>query len=216
MVHAEVALSHALESVGVAPVGTGDACERGAEGFVTTERARAIAEGAVLSGNLAIPFVKLLTDHVRGSAGDAADFIHFGATSQDLLDTALVLRLREFLDLTRSQIQRACDLLVKTIERHRTTILPGRTWMQQGPPVTFGLKAAQWLSVMLRHRERLTAVRYRVCVLQFGGAVGTLASLGEQGPAVTAALRDAFRFVCPTLRGIVNAILLPSWAPCLL
>lgn len=197
MVKVEIALAHALETAGVAPHGTGIACEQAAQHFVASGNAHTIAQAAVLSGNLAIPFVKLLTDHVRTRAGDAADFIHYGATSQDLLDTALVLRLQDFLALTTTQIQRACDLLVHIIHQHRTTLLPGRTWLQQGPPITFSLKAAQWLSALLRHQQRLTAAHDRVCVLQFGGAVGTLASLGEHGAAVITALAQRLSLRVP-------------------
>jgi 3-carboxy-cis,cis-muconate cycloisomerase len=185
MVAFELALAHAVESAGIAPAGTGESCARGAEGFPTPEQANAIAEGAVKSGNLAIPFVKLLTEAVRSNAGNAADFIHYGATSQDLLDTALVLGLRDFSDLAREKLERICAALVALTGQHRVTLMPGRTWLQQGPPVTFGLKTAQWLSAILRHLERLEAARDRCCVLQFGGAVGTLASLGHNGQAVT-------------------------------
>ncbi len=197
MVKFEVALAHALEAAGVAPAGTGDSCENGAEGFPTTEQAQIIAQGAALSGNLAIPFVKLLTDWVRARAGDAADFIHFGATSQDLLDTALVLRLRDFLNLAESQLRATCDALVRYTRQHRSTLLPGRTWLQQGPPITFGLKTAQWLSSMLRHLDRLAAIRDRLLMLQFGGAVGTLASLGADGPAVTQELAQRLSLEVP-------------------
>ena len=197
MVRFEVALAYALESSGIAPAGTGDACARGGTGFPSQEHAAAIAQGAVQSGNLAIPFVKLLTDLVRIHSGDAADFVHFGATSQDLLDTALVLGLRKFITLTSEQIQDICMILIAHIHQYRATLLAGRTWLQQGPPTTFGLKAAQWLSAMLRHLDRLAAAHERVCVLQFGGAVGTLASLGTRGPAVTQALAQRLNLPTP-------------------
>ena len=185
MVRFEIALTHALEEAGIAPIGTGDACANGAEGFPTEQHAEAIAQAAGKSGNIAIPFVKILSDWVRARAGDAADFIHYGATSQDVLDTALVLQLSECCTVTSAQMRRVCRALIALAASHRDTLLPGRTWLQQGPPVTFALKAAQWLSAMLRHLDRLAVARDRVCVLQFGGAVGTLASLGTHGPDVT-------------------------------
>jgi 3-carboxy-cis,cis-muconate cycloisomerase len=114
-----------------------------------------------------------------------------------VLDTALVLALRDFLRLTTGQLQGLCVTLTKHAREHRTTLLPGRTWLQQGPPVTFGLKAAQWLSALLRDLDRLAAVRDRLCVLQFGGAVGTLASLGEQGEIVTRELARRLDLTVP-------------------
>ena len=201
MVRFEVALAYALADAGVAPAGTGEACEAGAQHFGSAAQMEAMAEGAVASGNIAIPFVKLLTQHVREHAGaaPAADFIHYGATSQDVLDTALVLQLREAVRLAEKSLQRICLMLRRLAVGNRDTLLPGRTWMQQGPPVTFGLKAAQWLSATLRHTERLRTAALRACTLQFGGAVGTLASLGEAGPAVTRALAARLELPMPDL-----------------
>jgi 3-carboxy-cis,cis-muconate cycloisomerase len=199
MIRFELALTHALEAAGIAPAGTASACEQAARSFLSDQPQHAIAQGAILSGNIAIPFVKQLTSHIRATAGSAADFIHFGATSQDLLDTALVLSLRDFLTLTETQLQAICFALIDQIQQHRTSLLAGRTWLQQGPPITFSLKAAQWLSALLRHLERLAALRERVCVLQFGGAVGTLASLGSNGPAVTRELAARLALPIPDI-----------------
>jgi len=199
MVRFEVALATALEDAGVAPSGTGEACERGAAEFPDGEQLERIAQDARASGNLAIPFVKLLTAHVRVRSGDSADFIHYGATSQDLLDTVVVLQMQQVLSLASSEISRICTALVTLVEQHRETVLAGRTWLQQGPPVTFALKAAQWLSSMLRHLERLAASQERACVLQFGGAVGTLASLGDKGPAVARALGERLGLPVPEI-----------------
>ena len=160
---------------------------------------RAIATGAASSGNIAIPFVKLLTEYVRSSAPQASDFIHFGATSQDLLDTALVLTLRDFASALDDQIGRLIAILISLTEQHRSTLLAGRTWMQQGPPVSFGLKTAQWLAAMLRHRRRIAAAGRNIAILQFGGAVGTLASLGAYGSRVAKELASRLHLACPDI-----------------
>ncbi len=199
MVRFEVALACALESAGMAPAGTGAACHESAAGFPAVAQQQAIAAGAAGSGNLAIPFVKLLTAHVRERAGSAADFIHFGATSQDALDTALVLSLAELIPVLDRQVNDLIASLISLTEAHHDTLLAGRTWMQQGPPVPFALKTAQWLSAMLRHRERIAQVARRVLVLQFGGAVGTLASLGTKGVQVAQELAGRLHLANPDL-----------------
>ncbi len=199
MVRFELALAHALEVTGIAPAGTGLACEQGAVGFGTPHHQQAIAADTAASGNIAIPFVRLLTTHVRQTAPQAADYIHFGATSQDLLDTALVLTLREFAAVLDGQLTQLLTTLISLTQQHRTTLLAGRTWMQQGPPIPFALKTAQWLSAILRHRERLTTSTKAISTLQFGGAVGTLASLGEQGIAVSKHLATRLKLANPDI-----------------
>lgn len=190
MVHFEVALAYALEATGIAPMGTGSACEQGIVGFPSLADQQTIAVEAALSGNVAIPFVKLLTSHVRQNAPEAADFIHFGATSQDLLDTVLVLTLRDFAAALDEYFSHLIATLISLTEKHRKTLLAGRTWMQQGPPISFALKTAQWLSAVLRHRERLNLACMHASMLQFGGAVGTLASLGPNGIRVAEELAN--------------------------
>ncbi len=180
----EVALAEALEGAGLAPSGTAADIERASLDFPSSEQISRIAEAAVQSGNLAIPFVKELTAQVRRHHQGSSDFVHFGATSQDVLDTALVLQLKQVFELIEARVETACSLLMLLTRQHGDTILAGRSWMQQGPPILFGLKTAGWLSAMLRHRERIAAVKGRVLALEFGGAVGTLASLGNDGNAV--------------------------------
>lgn len=147
-----------------------------------------IATEAAQSGNLAIPMVRQLTQLVRAAAPDAAGYVHWGATSQDAIDTGLVLQLREELALLASTLDLACSHLATMSRQYRDTPMAGRTWLQHAVPITFGLKTAGWLDAMLRHRERLDQLRERVLVLQFGGAAGTLASLGSQGLEIAAAL----------------------------
>ncbi len=151
---------------------------------------KALAEAAALAGNLAIPMVKQLTALVRAQDAKAAGYVHWGATSQDAIDTGLVLQLRDALIVMEGQMSAVCDVLAGLTEQYRTTPMAGRTWLQQAVPVTFGLKVAGWLDTMLRHRERLSELKLRVLVVQFGGAAGTLASLGARGTDVSRALAE--------------------------
>jgi 3-carboxy-cis,cis-muconate cycloisomerase len=159
----------------------------------------ALMEGAAAGGNLAIPLVRQLTAVVKRENPDAARYVHWGATSQDIIDTATVLQLRATLDLLDAGLLRLCAALAEQAQGHRVTPMIGRTWLQQALPITLGLKFAQWLDALLRHRERLAGMRSRVLVLQFGGAAGTLASLGDQAPAVARSLADNLELHLPLL-----------------
>ena len=147
-----------------------------------------LSEGLARSGNLAIPMVNLLTAAVRRISPEASEYVHWGATSQDAIDTGLVLQLRDLIRLCDQRMATLCEQLARLTTEHRQTIMAGRTWLQHAVPITFGLKAAVWLDAVLRHRERLSQLTPRLLVLQFGGAAGTLASLGDRGDDVTAAL----------------------------
>ena len=151
---------------------------------------RALAEAARNAGNLAIPLVSALTRQVSARAGAAKGYVHWGATSQDIIDTGLVLQLRDALGEIDRLVLRLDAALTTQVDRHRLTVMPGRTWLQQGLPTTLGLKLAGVLAALRRDRARLSALRSRLLVLQLGGATGTLASLGAQGPAVERALAD--------------------------
>ncbi|MDE3187063.1 MAG: 3-carboxy-cis,cis-muconate cycloisomerase [Acidobacteriota bacterium] len=186
MTRFEWALSAALESAGLAHAGAGAAIEPFLDAaFVDVPSLFLEARQA---GNLAIPFVRQLTAAVRERHEEAARSVHFGATSQDVLDTALVLQMREAIALILADIAELDKSLTRQVRAHAGTILAGRTWLQDGPPVTLGLKIAGWLAALRRHRQRLEAVATRALVLQFGGAVGTLAALGSDGAAVSAAV----------------------------
>jgi len=147
----------------------------------------ALAEEAVQAGNAAIPMVRHLTRLVAGSDPEASRYVHWGATSQDAIDTGLVLQVRLALGIIDADAAHLCEALAAMCAKHRNTIMVGRTWMQQALPVTLGLKAAGWLSAMERHRLRLARLNANL-VLQFGGAVGTLASLGAPASEVTDSL----------------------------
>ncbi len=130
---------------------------------------------------------------------DAAKYVRWGATSQDIIDTGTVLQLRSMFDLLEAGLNETCDALANQAQTYRTMPAIGRTWLQQALPITLGLKFAQWLDALIRHRERLAQCRSRVLALQFGGAAGMLASLRDKAPLVTQSLADDLRLQRPTL-----------------
>ena len=161
--------------------------------------AAALSKAVSSAGNLAIPMVKQLTAVVARINVDAARYVHWGATSQDVIDTGRVLQLREAIDLITSELSELADVLAACARQHRTTIMMGRTWMQHAQPTTLGLKIAGWLDALMRHQDRLQTLRKRLCVLQFGGATGTLASLGDRGLIVATALAEGLSLDLPAL-----------------
>src|SRR5450432_1404070 len=183
MLDFESALARAESSVGVipSPAAAAIAAKCHAELFDQEK----VAEAAALAGNLAIPLVKQLKELVAAENKDAANFVHWGATSQDAIDTGMVLQCREALALIAGDVNELCNALAKLADEHRCTPLVGRTWMQHAVPTTLGIKFAGWLDALGRHRERLRQAQKNCLVLQFGGAVGTLAALGSKGDAVS-------------------------------
>jgi 3-carboxy-cis,cis-muconate cycloisomerase len=186
MLDFEAALADAEAEAGVVP-----------HSCVTAVRAAARAEHydletvskeAAVAGNAAIPLVRHLTARVAAADAEAARYVHWGATSQDVLDTALVLQLRAAIPEVLRHLARAAEAAAEHAERHADTPMAGRTWLQQATPVTFGLKAAGWLEALERAHDRIQAALADAVVLQLGGASGTLAALGTQGPAVARAL----------------------------
>ena len=159
----------------------------------------ALARSARSAGNLAIPLVKQLTAQVAAVDADAARHVHRGATSQDIIDTGMVLQLREAIRLITIDLAEFADALAALAHRHRDTPMIGRTWMQHALPISFGLKAAGWLDAVLRHQQRLAEMHARLCVLQFGGAAGTLAALGDRGLPVAQALARELDLPLPDL-----------------
>jgi len=159
----------------------------------------ALAQSAVAAGNLAIPFVRQLTAAVAACDAEAARFVHWGATSQDIIDTALVLQLGDALPLLQADLLALGNACAALAETHRATPVVARTWLQHALPTTFGLKAAGWLDALRRDLGRLDAARAQVNVLQFGGAAGTLASLGAAAPGVAGELARELKLQLPAL-----------------
>ena len=140
-----------------------------------------LAAGALRAGTPAIPVVRALTEEVRRVDPGAVAAVHVGATSQDIVDTALVLQLRRAMDLLRPQGARLRGILRALAAAHADTPMLGRTLLQPGPPITFGLKVAGWEAALRRGLARLDQAADAALVLQYGGAVGTLASLEGRG-----------------------------------
>ncbi len=186
MLDVEAALAEAEADVGVVPT----ACVapiRAAADADLYDRAR-LAEEAAGDGNPVIPVVRHLTARVAAADPDAARYVHWGATSQDVMDTGLALQIRAAVPAVAGHLRRAEKAAAGLARRHADATMPGRTWLQQATPITFGLKAAGWADALGRTRRQVDAALDGALVLQLGGAAGTLAALGTRGLAVTDAL----------------------------
>jgi 3-carboxy-cis,cis-muconate cycloisomerase len=191
MLDFESALAGAEASLGLIPA---EAAEIIAQACKTAHLDLvALQEEAARAGNLAIPMLKQLKALVEETSPSAARYVHLGATSQDVIDTGTVLQMREGLRLIDGSLSQLNESLATMAVRHADTTMAGRTWLQHAVPVTFGWKTAVWLDSMLRHQARLREIALRSLVLQFGGAAGTLAALGEHGPAISSKLADALQ-----------------------
>jgi 3-carboxy-cis,cis-muconate cycloisomerase len=197
MLDFEAALARALARSGIAPKTAPPSIESQCKAELFN--IEALGREAALAGNVAIPMVKALTALVAAVDEKAMGFVHWGATSQDAIDTGTVLQLRRALALLDEGLVALLVVLNRIVETHKSTLLAGRTWLQQGPPITFGLKAAGWLGAIERDRARLSATQSRALVLQFGGAVGTLAALGDRGVVVAKALGEELNLEVPNV-----------------
>src|SRR6476659_9721757 len=153
----------------------------------------ALAEAATRSGNLAIPLVTALTAEVAKADADAARYVHWGATSQDVIDTAGMLTLRAAVDALVPDLDRAIAGFAKLARQHRNTAVVARTWLQHALPMPFGLKLAEYAAALHRSRARLKRLRSETLALQFGGAAGTLAALGDKVLLVAAKLAEELK-----------------------
>lgn len=138
-----------------------------------------------------------LVHQLVGMCGEAGRYVHWGATTQDIMDTANVLQVRDGLAVVEADIRELRVVLADLAKKHRDTPMAGRTHLQQALPVTFGYKVAIWLAMFDRHQERLTELRKRVLVVGFAGAAGTLASLGSKGFEVQTALAEELNLGVP-------------------
>ncbi|ATR84582.1 3-carboxy-cis,cis-muconate cycloisomerase [Pseudomonas sp. HLS-6] len=195
MLDFEAALARAEAAVGVIPqeavAPIEAACQAAHYDF------GALAEAIAVAGNSAIPLVKALGKVIASDVPQAERFVHLGATSQDAMDTGLVLQLRDALGLIEADLAQLCEALARQALAHADTPLAGRTWLQHATPVTLGMKIAGTLGALTRHRQRLQELKPRVFCLQFGGASGTLAALGEQGLRVADALAEQLHLSLP-------------------
>ena len=186
MLDFEAALARAEATCGVIPKDAAAAiaskCDAAMFDFT------ALQINAADAGNLAIPMLQQLTALVAADDVTAAGFVHWGATSQDAIDTGFVLQARVVLEGMSREIEQLCQAMAKLADAHRGTVMVGRSWMQHATPTTFGAKVAGWLDALLRHRERWNESRRRFLTLQFGGAVGNLSALGNRGDSVAETL----------------------------
>ena len=157
----------------------------------------ALGEAIASAGNSAIPLVKALGKRIASVDPEAERYVHLGATSQDVMDSGLVLQLRQALALIEGELAQLAVILARQAEHYAATPLAGRTWLQHATPVTLGMKIAGWLGAITRSRQRLSELKPRLLVLQFGGASGTLAALGEQALPVAEALAAELQLGLP-------------------
>ncbi len=182
MLDVEAALARVQATLGIIP-------QDAAAAITAAARIEALdtAELAASARTVGYPVVGLVKGLSR-AAGEAGRWTHWGATTQDIMDTATVLAVRDALSLVRTELRAVLDALLQQAGRHRSTVMAGRTHLQQALPTTFGLKCAVWAQPFIAHLQRLDQLRPRVEQVSFGGAAGTLASLGGDGVAVMTAL----------------------------
>jgi 3-carboxy-cis,cis-muconate cycloisomerase len=195
MLDFEAALARAEARADVIARGAADAIEAAAK--ARNFDCAAIARETLRAGTPGVPLAKALTAKVRAASADAARYVHWGATSQDVADTALVLLLKKSQPILAADLARLDAALRRISDEHEGTVMLGRTLMQAAPPVTFGLKAAGWFGAIRRGRARLEAAFAEALVLQFGGASGTLAALGDKGLEVGRAMAEELEIGFP-------------------
>jgi 3-carboxy-cis,cis-muconate cycloisomerase len=195
MLDFEVALASVQARLGIIPAAAADAIANAAS--VQDFDPAALARDTLRAGTPGIPLAKVLTEKVRALDAEAAKFVHWGATSQDVADTALILLLQRTQPILTADIAKLENALEKLSCKHEHTVMLGRTLLQAAPPVTFGLKAAGWLGAIRRCRARLESSFAESLAVQLGGASGTLASLGDRGLEVARELASELKLKCP-------------------
>lgn len=193
MLRFEAALARAEAACNVIPESAAKAIADAAQ--ASHFSAEKIAAEARLSSTPAIPMVKALRELVHSRNPEAASYVHWGATSQDLCDTAMVLLLKKAQPI--ADLLRIEAFLRRLSDEHAHTVMLGRTLLQAAGPVTFGLKAAGWLAAIHRGRTQMNAAFNQALVLQFGGATGTLAALGNEGLKISRKLAEELGLACP-------------------
>jgi 3-carboxy-cis,cis-muconate cycloisomerase len=197
MLDVEAALARAQAACGLVPQHA--AAEIGNVAQARKFDIEKLGREALKGGNLAIPLVKELTALVAANDKDAARWVHWGATSQDIIDTALVLQMRAGFTAIAESIGRIGDRLAALAETHAETPIAARTLMQQAIPTSLGLKIAGWLAALGEAQHSLAACRTKISVLQFGGAAGNLASLAPDGIRIAEALAKDLGLALPAV-----------------
>jgi 3-carboxy-cis,cis-muconate cycloisomerase len=194
MVAVEAALARAQARCGVIPTDAARAITVAAGRFKPD--LAALGAGSDAAG---VPIPALVAQLRKAVGGDAASWAHWGATSQDIVDTALVLLLRDATTLFDRRLADLAERMADLAREHRDTVMSARTRLQQAAPTTFGLKLAGWRAPLVANRDRLAELSSRLLVVQFGGAAGTLAPLGDAGIAVMEALAAELDLGVPAL-----------------
>jgi len=195
MLDFEAALARAEARTGVIPQSAADTITRLTQAEVFD--AAQLAQHSLRAGTMSIPLVKALTDRVHSADPESAKFVHWGATSQDAADTAMVLLLRRASAILAADHVRILSALRRLSDRHAATVMLGRTLLQPAPPITLGLKVAGWFGALKRSWARLEAAFAETMIVELGGASGTLAALDEHGMAVRAALAEELQLQNP-------------------
>ncbi len=186
MIRVESELALVQANLGIIPTGMGSKISQALES-IDVDPAQ-LAAGYAKDGLCVPSLVKLLAEQLPDDAGD---YLHWGATSQDIVDSGLLVRLKMICEILGTRIDKLIGLLRALTETHRSTVMLGRTRGQAALPTVFGLKTAGWLSPLVRQKQRLKELLPRLLVVQLGGAVGTLAPLGSQGLEVNQQLAAA-------------------------
>ncbi len=190
----EVALADAQESYGVIPQGTARKIKQFSDHHhFDFELMKKDFE------KIGFPILPFITQLTNACDDETARWVHYGATTQDVIDTGFVLQIRDGLNLLESDISRVIKALVGHARQHRDTVMAGRTFQQLAAPTTFGFKVAVWMAEILRHRERLDAMKPRLLVGQCAGAVGTFATLGDKGLDVQREMMKIFGLGTPEI-----------------
>lgn len=194
MLQVEAALAKVQASLGIIPHEAAQAIAQEASAL-QVDKVR-LQAGVAKDGVPTVDLIQQLRERIEG---EAASYVHWGATTQDIMDTALILQIRAALELNEKHLNRLIGRLARLADQHRFTLVAGRTHSQQALPITFGFKIAGWLAPLLRHRQRLNEMKPRLLVVQLGGAVGTLASLRDDGPRVQQALAEKLDLGVPPI-----------------
>jgi 3-carboxy-cis,cis-muconate cycloisomerase len=195
MLDFEAALARAEAAAGVIPANVAGPIAKACK--TSSFDLAGLAEAATRSGNLAIPLIKALTANVAKADADAARYVHWGATSQDVIDTAGMLTLRAAIGALAPDLDRTIAGFARLARQHRNTAVVARTWLQHALPMPFGLKLAEYAAALHRSRTRLQRLRSEGLALQFGGAAGTLAALGDNGMVVAEKLAQELKLPLP-------------------
>ena len=194
LVEVEIALARAEARVGVIP-------SSAAEQIAKATDPKKIDMGALARGTArsGFPIIALVQELRKLVGAQAAPYLHWGATTQDIMDTACVLQLRSVIKVFENRLAELARYLGELAHLHRRMVVAGRTHGQQALPISFGLKVAAWLAPFVRHGDRLNQMTSRLLVVQFGGAAGTLAALGDKGLAVMQELAEELKLATPVM-----------------